>query len=70
MAESQRKKPQRKQALPTRTREEEEGEEEEEEEDEEEQGSTTKKDRKTEPVGQIRKQRVISFSTCPVRMNT
>ncbi|XP_041797032.1 remodeling and spacing factor 1 isoform X2 [Chelmon rostratus] len=57
-AESQRKKPQRKQALPTRTREEgEEEEEEEEEEDEEEQDITTKKDRKTEPVGQTRKQR-------------
>ncbi|XP_049922399.1 remodeling and spacing factor 1 isoform X1 [Epinephelus moara] len=55
VAESQRKKPQKKQALPTRTREEEE--EEGEEEDEGEQSSTTKKDRKTELVRQIRKQR-------------
>ncbi|XP_027135849.1 remodeling and spacing factor 1 isoform X1 [Larimichthys crocea] len=59
VAESQKKKPQRKQALPSRTRgeDEEEEEEEEEEDDEEEQDSTTKKDRKTEPAGQIRKQR-------------
>ncbi|XP_076590971.1 remodeling and spacing factor 1 [Chaetodon auriga] len=60
-AESQRKKPQRKQALPTRAREGEEEEyeeeEEEEEEDEEEQDLTTKKDRKPEPAGQTRKQR-------------
>lgn len=59
MAESQKKNPQKKHALPTRTREE----EEENEEDEEEQSSATKKDKKTEPVEQIRKRRV----TVPVR---
>ncbi|XP_068572767.1 remodeling and spacing factor 1 isoform X2 [Cebidichthys violaceus] len=53
-ADSQRKKPQKKQALPGRTRE---GEEEEEEEEEEEQSSTAKKDDKTAPVGLIRKQK-------------
>lgn len=58
MAESQKKNPQKKHALPTRTRE-----EEEEDEDEEEQSSATKKDKKTEPVEQIRKRRV----TVPVR---
>nr|XP_020479210.1 remodeling and spacing factor 1 isoform X2 [Monopterus albus] len=56
-AESQRKKPQKKQALATRTREDDEEEEEEEEEDEVEQSSSTKKDRKPESVGQIRKRR-------------
>ncbi|XP_039986557.1 remodeling and spacing factor 1 isoform X3 [Xiphias gladius] len=56
-AESQRKKPQRKQSLPTRTREEEEEEEQEEEEDDEEQSSAAKKDSKAEPAGQIRKRR-------------
>lgn len=61
MAESQKKNPQKKHALPTRTREEEE--EDEDEEDEEEQSSATKKDKKTEPVEQIRKRRV----TVPVR---
>ncbi|XP_063762852.1 remodeling and spacing factor 1 isoform X2 [Eleginops maclovinus] len=55
-SESQRKKPKKKQALANRTREEE-GEEEEEEEDEEERSVTSKKDGKTEPVGQIRKRR-------------
>lgn len=59
MAESQKKNPQKKHALPARTREE----EEEDEEDEEEQSSATKKDKKTEPVEQIRKRRV----TVPVR---
>ncbi|XP_039893353.1 remodeling and spacing factor 1 [Simochromis diagramma] len=55
VAESQKKNPQKKHALPTRTREEEE--EDEDEEDEEEQSSATKKDKKTEPVEQIRKRR-------------
>uniref|UniRef100_A0A665TD03 Remodeling and spacing factor 1 n=1 Tax=Echeneis naucrates TaxID=173247 RepID=A0A665TD03_ECHNA len=55
VAESQRKKPQSKQALPTRAREEEE--EEDEEYEEEEQSSTTHKDRKAEPVGPLRKRR-------------
>ena len=66
MAESQRKKLQRKQTAPVRAREEEEEEEdeeeeEEEEEDEEEQSSNANKDRKAEPIGQIRKPRVTSF---------
>ncbi|XP_067363418.1 remodeling and spacing factor 1 isoform X2 [Channa argus] len=56
-AESQSKKQQRKQALPNRTREDDDEEEEDEEEDEEQQSPTTKKDRKTHPVGQIRKRR-------------
>ncbi|XP_054453366.1 remodeling and spacing factor 1 isoform X2 [Anoplopoma fimbria] len=55
VAESQRKKLQKKQALPSRMRE---GDEEEEgEEEEEERISSAKKDGRTEPVGQIRKQR-------------
>ncbi|XP_029922334.1 remodeling and spacing factor 1 isoform X2 [Myripristis murdjan] len=56
VAESQRKKAERKQALPSRVKEEEE-EEEEEEEDEEQQRSPPKKDRKAESVGQTRKRR-------------
>ncbi|XP_072248121.1 remodeling and spacing factor 1 isoform X2 [Leuresthes tenuis] len=53
-AESQRKKAQRKQALPARIREEEEAEDEEEDEEE---SSAAKKDSKAEPPGNIRKQR-------------
>lgn len=65
VADSQRKKPQRKQALPVSTREQEEEEDkEEEEEDEEEHGVTAKKDRKAETAGQIRKRRVISVCVC------
>lgn len=60
VADSQRKKPQKKQALASRTREDE---EEEEEEDEEEQDMSVKKDRKKQPVGPIRKQRVSRAST-------
>ncbi|KAM9853372.1 remodeling and spacing factor 1 [Aulostomus maculatus] len=55
VAESQRKKPQRRKATPSRTREEEE--EEEGEEEDEEHSSATKKDKKTESVRQIRKRR-------------
>ncbi|KAM6932932.1 remodeling and spacing factor 1 [Xenentodon cancila] len=50
MAESQRKKLQRKETAPVRAREEE-------DDDEEEQSSAAKKDRKAEPLGQIRKPR-------------
>lgn len=64
VADSQRKKPQRKQALPLTTREQEEEEDKEEEEDEEEHGVTAKKDRKAETAGQIRKRRVISVCVC------
>ncbi|XP_026229146.1 remodeling and spacing factor 1 isoform X2 [Anabas testudineus] len=56
-AEIQKKKPQLKQALPTRTREDDE-EEEEEEDDDGEQSPTSKKERKhTEAIGQIRKRK-------------
>ena len=67
MAEGQKKKPQKKQALPSRTREEEEDDE---EEDEEEQSSAAKKDIKADVAGQIRKRRVIISQSVRVNLTT